>query len=301
MAVRAVHDTAAVKTLIEKGQGGETATISFLQAAEAGSRISLRAPYLVYYGVVDGEKNIRDQTGRRHSVKEGESLLVPPLQSLTAEFPGAETIPARWIALKIDPDIVEDLMGDVEEEASRGTAWTLREQSHCHLERMEGVVRVLRMMAFLFRQNPAGRDVHLDLSVRQLILHLLQSRARPLLANGVSRHSVDGGLAAAVQYIQNNLDRHISIDELVDVACMSKSTFYRHFNDEFDVSPLEYITQERVLRARELLSNTDNTVARVSHALGFSSTSYFIDMFKEHVGITPKQYQLKGDPLEDQA
>jgi AraC-like DNA-binding protein len=58
------------------------------------------------------------------------------------------------------------------------------------------------------------------------------------------------------------------------------------------MSPLEFITQERIVRARELLSDPDNTVTSVSHALGFSSTSHFIDMFKEHEGMTPKQYQL---------
>jgi AraC-like DNA-binding protein len=136
--------------------------------------------------------------------------------------------------------------------------------------------------------------VLVDLSVQQLVVQLLSSDARPLLTNGVSRHSVEGGIAAAVRYIQGHLDRHISIDELVDVACMSKSSFYRHFNDEFDMSPLEYITQQRVDRARSLLSDATNTVADVSHALGFSSTSYFIDMFRDHVGTTPKQYQLEA-------
>jgi AraC-like DNA-binding protein len=59
------------------------------------------------------------------------------------------------------------------------------------------------------------------------------------------------------------------------------------------MSPLEYISRERVVRARELLSDEKNTVTSVSHALGFSSTSHFIDMFKEHEGMTPKQYQLE--------
>jgi AraC-like DNA-binding protein len=121
----------------------------------------------------------------------------------------------------------------------------------------------------------------------------LQTRSRPLLVGEFSRHSSTGGLAAAVQYIQDNLDRHISIDELVEEACMSKSTFYRHFSDEFEMSPLEYITRERIVRARELLADPENTVTSVSHDLGFSSTSHFIDTFKEHQGLTPKQYQLE--------
>lgn len=74
---------------------------------------------------------------------------------------------------------------------------------------------------------------------------------------------------------------------------MSKSSFYRHFSDEFDLSPLEYITKQRIARAREMLATSDQTVTAVGQRLGFSSTSYFIETFKEHEGRTPKQYQLE--------
>ena len=79
---------------------------------------------------------------------------------------------------------------------------------------------------------------------------------------------------------------------------MSKSSLYCHFSDELDMSPLESITRARVARARQLLAAPDNTVTSLSHALGSTSTSHFIDMFKEHEGITPKQYQLERTSRE---
>jgi AraC-like DNA-binding protein len=47
-------------------------------------------------------------------------------------------------------------------------------------------------------------------------------------------------------------------------------------------------------RACELLLTGNRSVSDVSHEIGFSSVSYFINTFKEHTGTTPKQYQLQN-------
>ena len=274
--------------------GGDVTTVSLHVLDDPAEPVSLQAPYLVYYGAIRGEAVVHVD-GEAQSLAAGQSLVIPPMQSVVAEAASAGDPPMEYVALKIDRDRVRSVVEQASEDprALSGTRrWKVEEEAYCLVERTEGVHRVLRMLAYLFHDDPPHRDRLIDLNARELILLLLQSPSRPLLVGEFSRHSSTGGLAAVVQYVQDNLDRHISIDELVEEACMSKSSFYRHFGDEFDMSPLEFITRERVIRARELLSDPENTVTRVSHALGFSSTSHFIDMFKEHEGKTPKQYQL---------
>lgn len=273
--------------------GGDDAQISFFAVEDTVRQLTMRAPHVTYYGMVDGRAAVQVDGADDLALQPGESLVVPPLQSISIDFPEAAEVPVRYVVLKIDRDEVRtvlDRMTDGVADVAQG--WASADRTHCRIERDEGVRRVLNMVAYLFREDPPNRDRLIDLNAMELIIQMLQTESRPLLVGDFSRATASGGLAAAVQYIQDNLDRHISIDELVDVACMSKSSFYRHFSGEFDMSPLEYITRERVIRARELLSDPDNTVTSVSHALGFSSTSHFIDMFKEHEGITPKQYQL---------
>jgi AraC-like DNA-binding protein len=276
--------------------GGDESQLSFFSVQDVVHRIPLRAPHLTYYGVVDGHTVVRSDGEEDLALDPGESLVVPPLQTITVGFPKAHKTPVRYVVLKIDREKMRTVLDRITDPAvtDSSTPGRRREDpTYCHLERREGVTRVLNMMAYLFRENPPNRDRLIDLNAMELIIQMLQTPSRPLLVGELPRTTSTGGLAAAVQYIQDNLDRHISIDELVEEACMSKSSFYRHFGDEFDMSPLEYITRERVIRARELLSDSDNTVTSVSHALGFSSTSHFIDMFKEHEGVTPKQYQLE--------
>ncbi|ABC45881.1 transcriptional regulator, putative [Salinibacter ruber DSM 13855] len=257
--------------------------------------MSLRAPHLTYYGLVDGTARVDVEGEEGLAVEAGESLVVPPLQTITVDFPAAHEDPARYVVLRIDRSQVRSILDRVASDVPSGPAVQdggRDDPAYFHVPENEGIARVLNMVAYLFREDPPNRDRLIDLNAMELLIQMLQTASRPLLVGELPRNTSAGGLAAAVQYIQDNLDRHISIDELVEEACMSKSSFYRHFSDEFEMSPLEYITRERVVRARELLADSDNTVTNVSHALGFSSTSHFIDMFKEHEGVTPKQYQM---------
>jgi AraC-like DNA-binding protein len=280
------------------GVGGNDTRFSFYVVEDSVQQADLRAPHLTYYGMVEG-RAILDIDGETDwTFGPGESLVVPPLQTITADFPDATAGSTRYVALKIDRQQVRDILDRVVQETPQNRAtrgWTSESPTYSHIEDNEGVERILNMVDYLFREDPPNRDRLIDLNAMELLIQMLQTASRPLLVGDFPRNTSTGGLAAAVQYIQDNLDRHISIDELVEEACMSKSSFYRHFSDEFDMSPLEYITRERVVRARELLADPDNTVTSVSHALGFSSTSHFIDMFKEHEGVTPKQYQLDLD------
>ncbi|WP_251952129.1 helix-turn-helix transcriptional regulator [Salinibacter ruber] len=275
--------------------GGDDARLSFYAVEESARGVSLRAPHLTYYGLVDGTARVDVEGEEGLAVEAGESLVVPPLQAITVDFPAAHEDPARYVVLRIDRSQVRSILDRVASDVPSGPAVQdggRDDPAYFHVPENEGIARVLNMVAYLFREDPPNRDRLIDLNAMELLIQMLQTASRPLLVGELPRNTSAGGLAAAVQYIQDNLDRHISIDELVEEACMSKSSFYRHFSDEFEMSPLEYITRERVVRARELLADSDNTVTNVSHALGFSSTSHFIDMFKEHEGVTPKQYQM---------
>lgn len=299
MSYRSPPNRDAPQSLLENrtAVGGHESTLSLYTVEDPIDRARLRTSYLSYYGVVSGETLLHINDSGSYSFGPGESLVVSPLQTITVDFPTRGQTPLRYVTLEIDREDVRTLLERIRTGNSTGPSVprheTTEEQEYYYIDSREGVHRVLKMMAYLLRENPPNRDRLIDLNAKELIILLLQTRSRPLLVGEVSRHTSSQGLAAAVQYIQENLDRHISVDELVEEACMSKSTFYRHFSDEFDMSPLKYITRERVVRARKLLSDSGNTVTSVSHALGFSSTSHFIEMFKEHEGVTPKQYQIE--------
>jgi AraC-like DNA-binding protein len=95
-----------------------------------------------------------------------------------------------------------------------------------------------------------------------------------------------------VDYIKKNLHQKLSIDSIAKMAYVGKSNFFKMFKDELGTSPNEFILQERINRAKELLAS-QNSIKETAYQTGFSDANYFTRVFKQLVGVTPKSYQDK--------
>ncbi|MBD1996273.1 helix-turn-helix transcriptional regulator [Leptolyngbya sp. FACHB-541] len=96
-------------------------------------------------------------------------------------------------------------------------------------------------------------------------------------------------LQQVLDYIQTHLDRDLSLAELADVINMSPTYFASLFKQVIEVSPHQYVIQQRVERAKLMLSKTDLAIADIALQVGFSSQSHLTQQFKRITGMTPKQ------------
>jgi AraC-like DNA-binding protein len=94
-----------------------------------------------------------------------------------------------------------------------------------------------------------------------------------------------------LHYINQNLTEKIEINTLTRKAYLSRNIFFKWFKEQFGVSPLEYINNERIKLAKQLLADKKNTITSVSFQCGFSDVNYFVRLFKKAEGITPGAYQ----------
>jgi len=278
--------------------GGDDMQFSVYDTVQKAERVALRSAHPLYCGMITGKKviHLSDEVAEPFEFLPGESLVVPPLETIYIDFPDADQVPTRCITLEIDSDKVEDMVGRLNETMPRSPEsgpWEVSRLDHCHVKNPDGVERVLQSLVTLFTEEVPHRDVLIDLNATELIVRLLQTESRYLLMGAGSRDTPENGLAAAVHYARKNLSTQLTVSDLADKACMSESSFYRYFRNEFGMTPLQFLTQERMKRACELLLTGDRSVSDVSHEIGFSSVSYFINTFKEHTGTTPKQYQLQ--------
>lgn len=94
-----------------------------------------------------------------------------------------------------------------------------------------------------------------------------------------------------VEYIEENYEKKISIDELANVAKMSKFHFIRKFKSIYSETPYEFLTRFKVNKAKSLLSTSNYTVDEISSMLSFNDTTTFIRSFKNFAGVTPNKYR----------
>ncbi len=92
-------------------------------------------------------------------------------------------------------------------------------------------------------------------------------------------------LMAAIE--ENISSEQFGVSELARAVNMSRSNLLRRVKKETNLSVSQFISRERLRHAMEMLGTSDLNVSQVSHAVGFSSTSYFIKCFRERYGYPP--------------
>ncbi|HBU82041.1 MAG TPA: AraC family transcriptional regulator [Paenibacillus sp.] len=103
-------------------------------------------------------------------------------------------------------------------------------------------------------------------------------------------------LGGLVTFIKQNYHQDISLSMLAQQMNVTEQHLNRIFKKEFQMTPLDYLTRYRLLKAKELLVHDAGITAHeIARAVGFNSASYFGSVFKKYEGISPielrKQYQ----------
>ncbi|GGT24558.1 GlxA family transcriptional regulator [Streptomyces chromofuscus] len=145
-----------------------------------------------------------------------------------------------------------------------------------------------------------------------LCLHIVRRDHGTAVANEVARRTVvpphrDGGQAQYVQrpvpdpqqastttaraWALGRLHEPIQLRDMAEQVAMSVRTFTRRFREEVGVSPGQWLTQQRVERARHLLESTDLSVDQVAHDAGFGTAQSMRQHLQAALGVTPTAYR----------
>lgn len=109
---------------------------------------------------------------------------------------------------------------------------------------------------------------------------------------------VPNNFSSALDWANSNLDKSISINCLADKASMSRRTFDRKFRASFNLSPKEWLIQQRVERAKGLLEVEAHSIERLANMAGFENATTLRHHFRRLVGVSPQQYRKQfGDAV----
>ncbi len=112
------------------------------------------------------------------------------------------------------------------------------------------------------------------------------------MANGASSESLkDGYIKKAVRFIRHNFAFDIKISDIANHVGIDRTYLYKLFVRETGLSPKEYLTDYRLKKAKQMLSETDMSVSQVAASCGYPELPPFSRTFKQKFGVAPSEFK----------
>ena len=123
-----------------------------------------------------------------------------------------------------------------------------------------------------------------------LIIRLMRNTA---LAVPEEPQTISGNrqCAAVRRYIDLHFKEALTLEQLSEEAHMNKYYLSHAFNREYGVSPINYMISRRIEESKYLLAETDLSLSQIAQLLGFSSLSYFSQVFRRTQDSSPMEYR----------
>lgn len=266
---------------------------SIYETHRAAFDVKLHFETIAFTAMLRGKKHMKlDNKTNYFDYYPGESVLVAPGETMVIDFPEADETPSQCISLSLNPEFIENSLNHLNyhlpkvDETSR---WNI-ELDEYFLFNNQSLASATNNIMRIAMDDNSQKDIMADFALKELLIRLMQTQARSMVEKNIVKNKSRIGFA--VDYIRKNLHQKLSIDSIAKMAYVSKSNFFKMFKDELGTSPNEFILQERISRAKELLKSR-NSIKETAFQTGFSDTNYFTRVFKQLVGMTPKSYQDK--------
>ncbi|MGC1528699.1 MAG: AraC family transcriptional regulator, partial [Phormidesmis sp.] len=228
---------------------------------------------------------LQTQDGKTHTglYRRGEMLITPADTPLFVRWEGNEN------CLQIR--MTADFMRDVARETVVGNCdlITLKPEFQTRDPQLESIST---MLLNELEQGSLSNRLYIDSLSNILAVNLLRQHAttRPHLP------VYEGGLPSrqlrqVLDYMDAHLAQEIKLADLAQLLDISQFHFSRLFKQSLGISPYQYLIQQRVECAKQLLKTTDRLITDIALTCGFNSHSHLSKQFRQLTGMTPKAYR----------
>lgn len=158
-----------------------------------------------------------------------------------------------------------------------------------HFESVE-ISGCLRNILREMEQKNTGYEDVCQAYMEILIIRLMRNIA---LAVPTEPQVVSGNrqCAAVKRYIDLHFKESLTLEQLAEDAHMNKYYLSHAFKREYGISPINYMITRRIEESKYLLAETDLSMSQIAQLLGFSSLSYFSQVFRRTQATTPMEYR----------
>ena len=216
----------------------------------------------------------------------GDMLITPANTPLFVRWEGDENCLQIQLPEAFLKRVAEETLG------KNGDYLNLVPTFQCRNKQLEAIATLL--MAEI-QQGQSSSLLYLDSLANVLAVQLLRNYGK----NSVQLASYEGGLPIyqlnqVLDYIDAKLAEKIKLADLANLLNMSQFHFGRMFKQSMGISPHKYVIQQRIERAKNLLTQNDLAVIDIALDCGFNSHSNFSKQFLKVMGMTPKTFRSQS-------
>lgn len=286
----------SLKTLVENRTVFtlENCELNIFETYQKSALVPLKFNDLVVTSMLRGKKvmHLFDEPG--FDYLPGETVVIPANEEMKIDFPEAENNnPTQCLALAIDQVKITETLNLLNEKypkEGKNQIWQLNSENYFFYNNVDLATTINKLVKECMSTN-VTKDAIADLTLQEMLIRIIQTQAVKSVNDG-NYIDLDSPIQHVVEYIHNNLNEKIHLKNLSEKAGMSNTAFYRYFKRELGMSPIEFVINEKIKCAKQLLRDQGLHINEVGYLSGFEDCNYFIRLFKKHEGITPKQYQM---------
>lgn len=214
-----------------------------------------------------------------------EKSKIYPFNSEQIHGTPGEISGAGFIALQVDNGLLE------------GTASQIYGQSHvCFRNTNSSVHPQLISLIQSFKDECRERQAGHDFMIQSLSLQLAVTLLRTLGSNmpDIVRertHTDHRGVLRIIDFYEENYGKAFTLEDVTKLVNYSPYHFIKIFKYHTGQTPIEYLVNLRIEKARALLREGHLSITDVAHRCGFRNSSYFSKVFKSRVGLSPLRYR----------
>ncbi len=149
--------------------------------------------------------------------------------------------------------------------------------------------KLFNLLAQAAGQKDILADVKISSYITDIMCGLVTSKISPINNSKFDQHKSE--IDSVIEFIKDNFDKKIGVDDFAKLIMTSKFHFLRLFKAYTGTSPYEYLMNFRINKSKQLLNESTSSVNEVALMVGFSDANNYIRYFKKVVGTTPAKYR----------
>ena len=244
----------------------------------------IRNHYLFHY-VISGRGSLDATaedgvTTRRYEIQAGQGFLICP--DLINTYFADEHDPWKYVWVEFD--------GLRASESLRYAGLTAAQPIYRADDEAQSA-QVRDLMLYIAEHSEASA-LHLIGYLCLFIDALMQSSSTRVSAQ--ENQLKDFYIQEAVNYIEQNYQRNLTVEEVADACRLNRSYFSKLFKDNVGCPPQEFLIRVRLAKAAELMCSSNAPISEIAVRCGYSNQFHFSRAFKKHYGVPPQKWRAQN-------